>query len=115
MRDFHRPGRSAVFAGNGMCATSHPLATHAAIDILKSGGNAMDAAIAGAVLLGLCEPQMTGIGGDCFVLFSPPGSDDIKAMNGSASVLMVKAFEVSIVCFQKAASLRGLPTFSSRQ
>ncbi|MGB0608313.1 MAG: gamma-glutamyltransferase [Paracoccaceae bacterium] len=83
MRDFHRPGRSAVFAGNGMCATSHPLAAHAAIDILKSGGNAMDAAIAGAVLLGLCEPQMTGIGGDCFVLFSPPGSDDIKAMNGS--------------------------------
>ncbi len=66
-----------------MCATSHPLAAQAAIDILKRGGNAMDAAIAGAVLLGICEPQMTGIGGDCFVLYSAPGSDTVQALNGS--------------------------------
>ena len=83
MRDFHLPGRSAVFATNGMCATSHPLAAQTAIDILQRGGNAMDAAVAGAVLLGICEPQMTGIGGDCFVLFSPAGSDEIHAINGS--------------------------------
>lgn len=83
MRDFHLPGRSPVFASSGMCATSHPLAAQAALDILKSGGNAMDAAIAGAVLLGICEPQMTGIGGDCFVLYSPAGSDEIHALNGS--------------------------------
>lgn len=83
MRDFHFPGRSAVLASNGMCATSHPLAAKTAIDILERGGNAMDAAIAGAVLLGICEPQMTGIGGDCFVLFSPAGTEDILAMNGS--------------------------------
>lgn len=83
MRDFHFPGRSAVFADNGICATSHPLAAKTAIDILQRGGNAMDAAISGAILLGLCEPQMTGIGGDCFVLFSPAGSDAVKAMNGS--------------------------------
>ena len=83
MRDFHLPGRSATFATNGMCATSHPLAAKTAIDILERGGNAMDAAIAGAVLLGICEPQMTGIGGDCFVLFTPPDSDDIQALNGS--------------------------------
>ncbi|MEM6311672.1 MAG: gamma-glutamyltransferase family protein [Pseudomonadota bacterium] len=82
MRDLHRPGRSAVFAQNGMCATSHPLAAQTAIEILKSGGNAMDAAIAAAVLLGICEPQMTGIGGDCFVLWSRPGAP-VKALNGS--------------------------------
>lgn len=83
MRDFHLPGRSPVLATEGMCATSHPLAAQAALDILKRGGNAMDAAIAGAVLLGICEPQMTGIGGDCFVLYKPAGSDTIHALNGS--------------------------------
>ncbi|MGJ8626993.1 MAG: gamma-glutamyltransferase family protein [Sulfitobacter sp.] len=83
MRDFHLPGRSPVLATNGMCATSHPLAAKTAIDILERGGNAMDAAIAGAILLGICEPQMTGIGGDCFALYSLPGSDKIHAVNGS--------------------------------
>ncbi|MCX7565646.1 gamma-glutamyltransferase family protein [Sulfitobacter sp. F26169L] len=83
MRDFHFPGRSAVLATGGMCATSHPLGAKAAIDILARGGNAMDAAIAGAVLLGICEPQMTGIGGDCFVLWSEGGSGEVKALNGS--------------------------------
>ncbi|MAI58294.1 MAG: gamma-glutamyltransferase [Rhodobacteraceae bacterium] len=88
MRDYHLPGRSAVFSSNGLCATSHPLAAKTAIDILQRGGNAMDAAIAGAVILGFCEPQMAGIGGDCFVLFSPAGSHEIKAMNGSGKAPM---------------------------
>ncbi|MGR3616966.1 MAG: gamma-glutamyltransferase family protein [Paracoccaceae bacterium] len=83
MRNFQLAGRSETFATNGMCATSHPLAAQAAIDILKRGGNAMDAAISGALLLGICEPQMTGIGGDCFVLYKPAGTEAIKALNGS--------------------------------
>lgn len=83
MRDFQLPGRSPVFATSGMCATSHPLAAQAAVRMLQDGGNAVDAAITAAVLLGICEPMSTGIGGDCFVLLKPAGQERIVALNGS--------------------------------
>lgn len=82
MRDFHRSGRSPAYASEAMAATSHPLATAAAIDILKAGGTAADAAIAAVAVMAVAEPHMTGIGGDCFTLISKPGQP-IWGYNGS--------------------------------
>ncbi|WP_374367025.1 gamma-glutamyltransferase [Dongia sp.] len=85
MRDFHQPARSPIYASEGAAATSHPLATLAAIECLKAGGNAIDAAITASALLAVIEPAMTGIGGDCFVLMSQGGSADIIAYNGNGA------------------------------
>ena len=82
MRDFQLPGRSVVHAASGLCATSHPLAAKIAVEMLEAGGSAADAAVAGAVLLGLCEPHMTGLGGDCFALVATPDGE-VAALNGS--------------------------------
>jgi len=82
MRDFNVPGRSAAMAASGMVATSAPRATLAGLDVLRTGGNAADAAIAAVAMQCVVEPESTGIGGDCFVLYSKGGALPI-ALSGS--------------------------------
>src|ERR1700704_4528280 len=88
MRNIHLAGRSTVPAQTARVATSHPLAALTAIEVLRSGGNAVDAAVAACALLGVIEPQSTGIGGDCFALAQPRGEGKITAYNGSGRAPM---------------------------
>ena len=66
--------RSPVIAQHGMAATAHPLATQIALDVLKDGGSAVDAAIAANAALGLMEPTGNGIGGDLFAIIYDPAT-----------------------------------------
>lgn len=80
-RDFAT--RAPVFARNGMVATAHPLASQVAIDVLKAGGSAVDAAIAANAMLGLVEPVGCGIGGDLFAMVWDPKSKKLFGLNAS--------------------------------
>ena len=75
--------RSAVVAPNAAAATAHPLATQTALDVMKRGGSAVDAAIAANAMLGLVEPTGNGIGGDLFAIVWDPETQQLYGYNGS--------------------------------
>lgn len=76
-------GRSTVYAPSGMVATSQPLASAAGLEVLRTGGNAVDAAVAAAAVLGVTEPHMTGIGGDMFAIVWLAKAQKLVALNAS--------------------------------
>src|SRR5689334_21683552 len=94
--DAHRvatmAGRSPVYAPNGVAATSQPLATTAAVEVLEHGGNAIDAAVAAAGVLAVVEPMMTGPGGDMFAIIWSAKEKKLIALNasGRAGSLMTR-------------------------
>jgi gamma-glutamyltranspeptidase/glutathione hydrolase len=108
MRNFHLAGRSTVHAENAMVATSHPLAALAAIEVMRAGGTAADAAVAASALLAVIEPQSTGIGGDCFALIQPKGEGRIVAYNGSGRAPMAATPE-----WYLEHNLRSIPLTSA--
>ena len=86
MRNLHIPSRSPVYNKNAMVATSHPEATIKALEIIKKGGNAVDAAVTAASVLAVVEAHSTGIGGDCFCIFYSNKDKKIVALNGSGNL-----------------------------
>jgi gamma-glutamyltranspeptidase/glutathione hydrolase len=108
MRNFMSPGRSVAYATRGMVATSHPLASSTALDTLRNGGNAVDAGIAACAVLAVCEPHQTGIGGDCFALYSPSDTHHIHGYNGSGR--LPELFNASTL---RAGGATTIPTNSA--
>ena len=83
MRNHQLPGRSVVMSTEAMAATSQPMATEAALQVMRDGGNALDAAIAASAVLSVVETYSSGIGGDCFILYHEAATDTLHALNGS--------------------------------
>jgi gamma-glutamyltranspeptidase/glutathione hydrolase len=94
----------SVFAKNGMVVSSQPLATLAGVQMLAGGGNAIDAAIATAAVLGVIEPMSIGIGGDAFCLFYSARDKAIKALDGSGRSPYAASLE-----FFRSKGLREMP------
>jgi len=98
--------RSEVIAPNGMVATSHPLATQIGLEILKEGGNAIDAAIAANAALGLMEPTGCGIGGDLFAIIWSAEQQQLYGLNASG-----RSPAALDLAFFKEKGLKKIPAF----
>jgi gamma-glutamyltranspeptidase / glutathione hydrolase len=105
-------GRSALVAPHGAAATAHPLASRVAVDVLKAGGSAVDAAIAANAMLGLVEPTGCGIGGDLYALVWDPKTKKLFGYNGSGRSPKGQSF--ATVAAVAAKSPSGLiPSFGA--
>jgi len=98
--------RSEVIAANAMAATSHPLATQIALDILKAGGSAVDAAIAANAALGLMEPTGCGIGGDLFAIVWDAEKEELSGLNASG-----RAPALMTIDYFRANNIESIPRF----
>ena len=103
MRNFELPGRSTVMAEKGAVATSHPLASSAALRVLMDGGNAVDAAVTAVLVLCVVEPQSVGIGGDMFALYAKGGKMPVMGLNASGRSPRAASFEAISAAFPGAA------------
>src|SRR5258708_6991256 len=101
--------RAPVIAQHGMAATAQPLASQIAIDILKKGGSAVDAAIAANAALGLMEPVSNGVGGDLFAIVWDPKSASLYGYNGSGRSPKTRDLSRMIAAIQALAGKAGKP------
>ncbi|WP_439619497.1 gamma-glutamyltransferase family protein [Hyphomonas sp.] len=105
--------RSAVIAPNAAAATAHPLATQTALDVMKAGGNAMDAAIAANAMLGLVEPTGNGIGGDLFAIVWDPETKQLYGYNGSGRSAMGASLADMQAAADKHMDGKEIPPFGA--
>ena len=100
--------RSEVIAQHGMAATSHPLTTQIALDVLKSGGNAIDAAIAANAALGLMEPTGNGMGGDLFAIVWDAQKKELVGLNASGRAPALMTLE-----YFRELGLKDIPKYGA--
>ena len=101
-------GRSTVYAPNAAVATSQPLASAAGLEILRQGGNAIDAAVAAAAVLSVTEPHMTGIGGDMFAIVWLARDQKLVALNASGRAGSLMTRETLMARGFRAGSQQGV-------
>ncbi|MEE4212564.1 MAG: gamma-glutamyltransferase, partial [Parvularcula sp.] len=100
--------RSPVYAQHGIAATAHPLASQIAVDILRQGGSAVDAAIAANAALGLMEPVANGVGGDLFAIVWDPKTKKLYGYNGSGRAPKGRSYDDLIEALDGAEELPPL-------